>query len=110
MIVEKEGNQQLGLGFCSVNTQLGETFRITYSTSIALEIKKLIIQSTFKNALEKDRKDAEYNLTGLQVLTKHLLVNIVQRQNQIMSKESRSLVSVYGPLSVVFNESCTVNA
>ena len=78
--------------------------------SISLEIKKLIIQSTFKNALEKDGKDAEYNLTGLQALTKHLLVNSVQRQDQVMSKESRSLVSVYGPLSVVFNESCTVHA
>ena len=40
---------------------------------------------------------------------KHLLVDCVQRQDQVMSKESRSLVSVYGPFSVVFNESCTVN-
>ena len=68
------------------------------------------MQTTFKNAPEKDRKDAEYSLTGLQVFTKHLLVDSVQGQDHVMSKESSSLVSVYGSLSVVFNESCTVNA
>ena len=76
--------------------------------SITVEIKKLRIQTIFKNALEKEREDAECNLTGLQVFTKQLLTDNVQKQDQVMSKESRSSVSVYGQLSVVFNKGCTV--